>query len=205
MYNTTRAATIKASSDCKLWIMDRYNFRAIKVSQAHFVVCGNHPHPVLEIRRATHAAPLHNRRASRVFTCKCVCSADRVLMSTGDEPEVLQRGGHGLPGQCQDRHQDAGGGKHSLQHATAVELASACKPGYMLNGEWILHWLMRIHGADDYVRMSCCTDLRPLGPAAHCQSHGEAPVREWAAHHHARGAWRPLFHRTRGEFTPASP
>lgn len=48
MYNTTRAATIKASSDCKLWIMDRYNFRAIKVSQAHFVVCGHHPHPVLE-------------------------------------------------------------------------------------------------------------------------------------------------------------
>lgn len=31
MYNTARAATIKASSDCKLWVLDRFTFRAIKV------------------------------------------------------------------------------------------------------------------------------------------------------------------------------
>jgi hypothetical protein len=32
MYNTTRAATIKASSECKLWVLDRHTYRAIKVS-----------------------------------------------------------------------------------------------------------------------------------------------------------------------------
>lgn len=65
MYNTTRAATIKASSDCKLWIMDRYNFRAIKVSQAHFVVCG-HPQPeISRVKGATNAEHICDRRASK--------------------------------------------------------------------------------------------------------------------------------------------
>lgn len=136
------------------------------------------------------------------FTCKCVCSADPVLMSTGDEPEVLQRGGHGLPGQRQDRHQDAGRGKHRLQQATAVANLQAQWHAEMVN-EYCTGFCTSV--VLTFKGNVVCSDLRPLGPAAHCQSHGEAPVREWAAHHHARGAWRPLLHRTRGEFTPASP